>query len=346
MANRMSLTPPWIALGALAFLVHGAALAAAPTPPPTVHAPAREVLLRDLEAFAKGSGGIVGVAAERLDGRGGRVELRSGEAFPMASTFKVAVAGAVLARVDRGEVTLEQLIDVDPSRMVASEVLEDRFIHPGVRLSVYNLLELMLTQSDNTATDLMTELAGGPQAVTAWLRKQGIEGQRVDRDTAGLLRDFFGLGPGVFHEVLERAVAADPSLEARGDRPNPAFDHDPRDTTTPAAMAALLGKVFRGEALSATSTAVLTGIMGRCRTGAARIRGLLPAGTAVAHKTGTIGGTVNDAGVVTLPGHAGAIVMAIYVKESAAPEADRERAIAEIARSIRDYYLYDADRAP
>jgi beta-lactamase class A len=261
----------------------------------------------------------------------------------MASTFKVAVAGAVLARVDRGEVTLAQMVAVEPSRMVASEILEDRFLHPGVSLSVYNLLELMLTQSDNTATDLMTELAGGPAAVTAWLRQQGIEGQRVDRDTAGLLRDFFKLPPGVFREVLERAAHDDPTLEARGEHPNPAFDDDPRDTTTPAAMAALLARIFNGQALSPGSTAILTGIMGRCRTGAARIRGLLPAATAVAHKTGTIGGTVNDAGVITLPGGAGAIVVAIYVKKSDAPIAQRERAIAEIARSVRDYYLYAVD---
>ena len=65
-------------------------------------------------------------------------------------------------------------------------------------MSVANLLELMMTVSDNTATDVLTKLAGGPAAVTGWVRAQGVEGLRVDRDTAGIIRDFFGIGPGPF----------------------------------------------------------------------------------------------------------------------------------------------------
>lgn len=295
---------------------------------------------RQIARLAKGSGGVVGVAAWRLDGKGPRVLYNGGEAFPMASTFKVAVAGRIFERVDKGELKLDQMLDVPMDMFSPSEVIADRLIHPGVSLSVYNLLELMLTQSDNTATDVLTKAAGGPAAVTAWVRAQGVTGQRIDRDTAGLLRDFFGVGPGPLTEAFEAAAKANPDLERKGSLPDPAFDNDPRDTSTPEAMGTLLTRIFSGKALSAASTKALIGIMERCRTGGARLRGKMPPGTKVANKTGTIGGTVNDTGVLTLPDGAGEIVIAVYVKKSAAPVEDRERAIAEIARSVHDYFLF------
>lgn len=299
--------------------------------------------IASLSRGGAGAAGSVGVAAWRLDGSGPKVLVNADEAYPMASTFKVAVAGAVLARVDAGELKLDQMIAIDQDRMVPSEVIADRFIHPGVSLSVYNLLELMLTQSDNTATDYMVEAAGGAGAVTAWVRKQGVEGQRIDGDTAEIIGRFFGLDPKApIAKAWAEKAKADPSLERAGGLPQTAFDSDPKDTSTPRAMADLLTRIFSGKALSPDSTRVIIGIMERCRTGAGRLRGLMPDNTVVAHKTGTIGGTVNDVGVLTLPDGGGQVVIAVFVKASDASEAARERAIAEIARSVRDFYLYQA----
>jgi beta-lactamase class A len=295
----------------------------------------------EIQRLAQPALGTVGVAAWRLDGKGPHLLLNNNERYPLASTFKIAVAGAVLKRVDAGEITLDQMITVDPAMMVPSEVLADRFIHPGVALSVHNLLELMLTQSDNTATDVMVKTAGGTQAVTAWLRAQGVRDQRIDRDTAGLLRDFFSLPAGAsFTESFEAGQKADPAIEKKSLLPNPAFDNDPRDTSTPEAMATLLTHIFSGKALKPAGTKTITEIMERCRTGDARLRGRLPAGTKVADKTGTIGGTVNDVGVITLPDNAGQVVIAVFIKSSTAPISVREKAIAEIARAVRDFYLF------
>ena len=72
----------------------------------------------------------MGVAAWRLDGRGGRVLLNADEAFPMASTFKIAVAGAVLAKIDAGTLRLDTLLPVDPARYVESDVIANALIHP------------------------------------------------------------------------------------------------------------------------------------------------------------------------------------------------------------------------
>jgi len=294
----------------------------------------------EIVQLSEDSGGVVGVAAWRLDGKGPRVQVNGSERFPMASTFKVAVAGTVLAGVDAGRIQLDRMISIDPAVFVPSEVIADRFIHPGVSLSVANLLELMLTQSDNTATDVLTSLAGGPAAVTSWVRSQGVRDQRIDRDTQGLLRDFFDLPPGPFQEVLAKAAQENPGFEEKGMHPLAAFDDDPRDTSTPEAMAQLLTKIFSGGALSEQSTKLLIGIMERCRTGDARLRARLPAGTVVANKTGTIGGSVNDVGVITLPRDQGQVVITVFIKKSDLPFEKRERVIAEIARSVRDYYLF------
>jgi beta-lactamase class A len=315
-------------------LLGGAQLCAASAPTTAIEA--------EIAELSKRAEGVVGVAAWRIDGQGPRVLVNAEQRFPMASTYKVAIAGAIFAAVDAGRLELDQMVTVDPAMMVPSEVLADRFIHPGVSLSVYNLLELMLTQSDNTATDVLMKLAGGGKAVTAWVNKQGVQGLQVDRDTAGLLREFFGLPPGPFTAALAAAEKNDPKLEDKGALPNPAFDDDVRDTSTPVAMSELLTRIFSGRALSAASTKALVEIMERCRTGDARLKGRLPPGTPVAHKTGTIGGTVNDVGVMTLPAGGGQIVVTVFVKKSAVPFELREAVIAEIARSVRDFYLFAA----
>lgn len=301
-----------------------------------------EADIKEMSKEGAGAAGTVGIAAWWLDGSGPRVSINADRLFPMASTFKVAVAGRVLERVDKGELKLDKMIAIDPNRMVESEVIADRFIHPGVSLSVYNLLELMLTQSDNTATDYMVEAAGGPAAVTDWVRRQHIKDLRVDGDTDEIIRRFYGMGPGPFPQALAAKVKSDPNLDAESLKPNAAFDADPRDTTTPAAMAELLARIFKGKALSPKSTKIMIGIMERCRTGVTRLRAMMPPGTKVADKTGTIGGSVNDVGVIGLPNGAGSVVVAVYIKGSDAAYDAREKTIAQIGRAVRDYYLYTA----
>ena len=155
------------------------------------------------------------------------------------------------------------------------------------------------------------------------------------------MRRFYGMSrEGSFPDALAELQKKDREFDERSLRPNPAFEDDLRDTSTPRAMGELLDRIFNGKALTPDSSSLLIGIMERCRTGEGRLRGRMPAGTIVAHKTGTIGGVVNDVGVISLPDDAGKVMAAIFIKKSAAPYEDRERAIAEIARSIRDYYLF------
>jgi beta-lactamase class A len=84
---------------------------------------------------------------------------------------------------------------------------------------------------------------------------------------------------------------------------------------------------------------MLIDMMERSTTGPKRIRGRLPAGTVVADKTGTLAGTVNDVGFITLPDGKGHIAIVVFVKGSEAPLDTRESVIADIARLVYDYFL-------
>jgi beta-lactamase class A len=106
-------------------------------------------------------------------------------------------------------------------------------------------------------------------------------------------------------------------------------------------MAGLLERIFTGKALSPASTKLLREIMERNTTGKARIRGRLPDGTTVAEKTGTIGGSLNDVGLITLPGNAGKLIVAVFIRQSKKPFEDRERVIADVSRALYDYYLFE-----
>lgn len=325
-----------IALGVLAPTTANIALAAAP-----VTRPARDALATEIARLAAQTDGTVGVAMRRVGG-GPQTALNAATTFPMASTFKIAVAGAILAKVDRGELALDRLIAVDPALYVASDGIAQQVPHPGVSLSLLNLLELMLTRSDNTATDVLTAQAGGPAAVTAWLRAQGIRDQRVDADTARLIFRALDITPGTgtFRQQVDAAFAADPAKRERDVKriPNRAFNADPRDASTPAAMVDLLLRIQSGRALSPASTTLLLEIMQRCITGQKRLKGLLPAGTPVAHKTGTLMSIANDVGLVTLPDGT-KFAIAVFVKDDTKGYDTQERVIADIARLAYDYYL-------
>jgi len=306
-------------------------------------ASARTVAEAEIGRLAHAAGGEVGVLARNLD-TGATLSLNDGVAFPMASTFKIAVAGAILTQVDAGRLGLQQMIPVDPDLVLDSEGIAETFPFPGVSASVHNLIETMLVRSDNTATNVLTRLAGGPAAVTAWVKSKGIEGMRIDGDTNGIVGRFFGLPAGgePVEAQLKKLAGTDPSLDDLGTKPNPKFDDDPRDTTTPKAMVSLLTKIVDAHVLSPASTLVLLGSMERCTTGLKRLRGMLPPGTLVRDKTGTIGGTVNDVGLITLPEGRGRIAIAVYIKKSAKPFEERERVIAQIARSVYDYMLIES----
>lgn len=271
------------------------------------------------------------------------VHVNADRAFPMASTMKVPVAVHILKLVDEGTLSLQQQVtlgadDVYPEMGGPM----DTHLSAGSAITVRDLLHMMITVSDNNATDILIRLGGGTEAVTARMRALGIDGMRVDRYIWELLANYRGndasqarpMGPAEYGELSRSSR----SEELRRSHAN-AWNADPRDTSSARAMAQLLQKVWKGEVLAAPTTAVLQDIMGATRTGSARLRGMLPKDTPVAHKTGTVGDVINDVGVITLPDGRGHAIVTVFVQSRASNE-ERDAAIAQLARAAHDYFLF------
>jgi len=262
-----------------------------------------------LASIEEASGGVLGVSLVVVETEDG-VSLHGREPFPMASTFKVAVALSVLTKVDRRDLRLTDVIHLAPAdaRPGMGDGLGDHMPPTGLDKTVRELLEAMLEESDNTACDALLSRVGGPLGVTAQLQLLGVAGMHVDRSELELGQD----------------------SEREGD----AFSRDPRDQTTPEAMVGLFRKILAGEALTPGSTAHLLAWMAAATTGRMRLQAGLPPGTKLAHKTGTGRGflAVNDAGIIVLP-DGKHLVVATYLRDSHAPLADQEHVLAEVARA-------------
>jgi beta-lactamase class A len=288
--------------------------------------------------------GTVGVAAIHLE-TGRRVVFHADEFFPMASTVKVAVAAKILDMVDKGQIKLTSPILVERYEMAPEGPLEDIRWRPGLSFPVSDLLEPMITKSDNTSADVLFRVAGGPASVHAYLQALGLQEIRPARTIRELLRDVLSIpapaSPATsladqFRRMPPRQAA---ERRAKAYRANPAYDADPRDQATPAAMLGLLCKIWLEEGISRSARSTLLPMMERSTTGPKRIRGRLPAGTVVADKTGTLAGSVNDVGYITLPEDRGHIAMVVFIKSSETPPGTRETVIADIARLLYDYFL-------
>ena len=313
----------------------------APAPPtPSVSDPLDLELVAELSELAARCDGTVGVSALHLPS-GREVHLNADQRYPMASTYKLPIAVSVLRCIDQGELEWTREIPIREGDLhPGSGSLQHEYRGPHTRLTLEALFHRMLTESDNSATDLLLRAVGGADAVQQDLHEHGLEGMRVDRSTLRMICDWVGvrdvpedelLAP---HEFVTRYTAVP---VAERDRAANAFADDPRDTSSPRAMLELLRALWAdAELLSENSRVRLLETMAQCRTGPARLRGLLPPSAEVAHKTGTIGGSTNDVGIVTLPDGRGHLLIAVFVKKSRDAVPDREKAIAAIARALYD----------
>ncbi|MFT3755624.1 MAG: class A beta-lactamase [Pseudoxanthomonas sp.] len=303
-----------------------------------------DALQQELERLSASIGSDA-VGVQVLDLRSGRVaSVNADVAFPMASTVKVPVAVHILSLVDEGKLDLHQQVllkegDIYPAMGGPTDI----YLTPGSALTVRDLLQMMLTISDNNATDILIKLGGGTQAVDARMHALGVKGIRVDRYIWEMLAHFYG----DLDANAQTPLALDAYAKLASMRQSPEdyrrfkqlYNDDPRDTSTPAGMASLLQLIWQGKALKPDTTAVLKQILLDCRTGQARLKGMLPGGTPVAHKTGSVDDVANDVGVITLPSNKGEVVIAVFVK-SPRDDAAKDKAIAQVARAVHDYFLF------
>lgn len=242
-------------------------------------------------------GGRLGVSIADTDSRF-VAGWRENERFPMCSTFKALAAAAVLERTDRQLDDLARRIVFAPTDLVPySPVTGTRTGGAGMTLA--ELCEAAVTQSDNTAANLLLASMGGPAGLTAFARRLGDTVTRLDR--------------------------TEPTL-------NEALPGDPRDTTSPAAMLATLRTLLLGGRLLPRSREQWLAWLRANRTGGERIRAGLPEGWRVGDKTGTgEHGTTNDIAIVWPPARAPLVVTA-YLTGTTASAGQRNAALAEVGR--------------
>ena len=286
-------------MAALAGACAPSSSASSPDTPPENPAP-RPLHTPPFSAIESGIGGRVGVAAIDLQ-TGDEIGHRAGERFAMASTFKWLLAAAVLAAVDKGELTLAREVPFGEKDLLEYAPTTRASLAAG-RLSIESLAKAIVVNSDNTAANLLFPLVGGPAGLTRFVRKHGDDVTRFDRD--------------------------EPTL-------NTNLPGDPRDTSTPHAMAALMKAILTVDgALTRESRERLLGWLVGSETGRERLRAGLPPDWVVGDKTGTgERSAVNDVAIVTPPGRP-PIIIAAFLSESGKPPTELNPAHAAIARAV------------
>ncbi|WP_199192461.1 class A beta-lactamase [Chlorogloea sp. CCALA 695] len=259
-----------------------------------------------IEQTSRAAQGRVGMTATVLE-TGESVSLNGNQRFPMRSVYKFPIAMAVLAQVDQGKLKLDRQIRVEASDIVQGSRILDRN-SLGVELSLTELLKYMVSESDNTACDVLLRLVGGSKIVTQYLRGLSVNDIIVAN--------------------TEKELGQDTAVQYR-------------NYATPDAIVVLLRTFHEGQGLSKSSQALLRRLMTETSTGLNRIKGLLPEGTVVAHKTGTsstvnkVTAATNDVGLVTLP-NSRHLAISVFVSDSMADDTTREEVIAKVARAAWD----------
>ena len=263
-------------------------------------------LHQQIAAIAKDAKGTVYVACS-LPGAKLDCGLNEHGHPPMQSTFKFALAMAMLHQVELGKFQLDQPIRfLKSDRSVTYSPLQEEFPDADVDVPLRKLIKLSVETSDNSATDIELRLIGGPAVLQQYLDSLGFAA--------------------IHQQDSEHTLHADQKLQYR-------------DYAEPAAMVALLRLFADNSPLDPEHTALLNTWMLEATSGPKRIKGLLPAGTPVAHKTGSSGEefgmipATNDVGLITLP-DGRRLAVAIFVTDAHADQATCEGVIARIAQAI------------
>jgi len=266
-------------------------------------------LAAELDRIARETDGTLG-AAVRLVETGETVVLNGDGRFPMQSVYKAPIGMAVLHEVDAGRLSLDAPIRVEAADLVPSGMHSPlRDAHPkGGVVPLRELLRLSVEESDGTASDVLLRLVGGKAKAQGYLSSLGVEGIRIETTEGEMGRD---------------------------------YQAQYRSWAMPGAAIDWLTALQQGKDLSPGSRALLLGWMTATKTFPTRLKGRLPAGTEVAHKTGSSGSregvsaATNDIGIITLP-DGRHLAVAVFLRDSKADDAARNAAIAKVARAAWD----------
>lgn len=265
-------------------------------------------LEKEIKQHAEKISGNVGVYAMLLETEE-TVSYHADQKFPMQSVYKFPIAMAVLSKVDQGALDLEQIIHVQPSDYIPKEgysPIREKF-PDGINLTVRDLLKYTIL-SDGSASDVLLKTIGGIEMAQDYVRSLGVE---------------------------DIAIALPEMIQVANDT------IQYQNWSTPKAMTQLLKIFYIDSVLSKESQSLLWQDMIDSKTGTRRLKGLLPEGTIVAHKTGTAGTyngltrATNDAAIVVLP-NGKHMAISVFISDSYASPKERDLLIASISKSIFD----------
>lgn len=229
---------------------------------------------------------------------------RSNERFPFTSTFKALACAAVLKQVDDNKEVLDRIIPIQESDLVTYSPVTENHINKN-DMTIGDLCDAMTSMSDNTAANLILNVLDGPSGLTNFLRSIGDPISRLDRYETEL---------------------------------NEATPGDERDTTTPYAIAVNIKNLILGDVLSPSSRMQLKDWLVNNKVGDDLIRAGVPSDWVVADRTGA-GGYGSRGIIATIwPPNRAPLVVAIFITETEASFDERNNAIAEIAKTIADYF--------
>lgn len=271
---------------------------------------AQPALQRQVAKIAAEAHGKVAVACA-LPGTSIDCDLNAHAHPPMQSVFKLPLAVTALHIVEEGKLALDQPIRFLPSDRIlphSYSPLQEKYPTAGVDVPLRELLRLAASLSDNVAADLVLRTIGGPAIVNQYLASLGVRGFHLETGEAPVHRN---------------------------------HDLQYRNWCEPAAMVKLLRLLSDHTPLSPEHSDLLMSWLRDSPTPSNRIKGQLPRGTVVMHKTGTswtdhgLTAATNDVGLISLP-DGRRLAIAVFITDSTADDATRASVIARIARAAYD----------
>ncbi len=266
-----------------------------------------------IESYTASKHTKIGVGVLALE-RGDTLLIANDHHYPMQSVYKFHLALAVLHQVDEGKLTLTKEIyitkkDLHPNTW---SPLQKKYPKGNIRLPLSEIINYMISQSDNNACDILFKLVP-PKEVEQYIKQIGI------------------------NDISIKATENDMHSED--------WNVQYTNWTTPMAAVILLQKFYTGNILSKTSFDFLLDAMINSSNAANRIKSGLPDGTILAHKTGTSGreddtnmqAAMNDIGIVTLP-NGKHIAIAVFVSDSKEDDDTNAKIIADISKLVFEYF--------
>ncbi|MEX2374342.1 MAG: serine hydrolase [Dehalococcoidia bacterium] len=313
-----------------------------------------EALRSQVLGLVEQTSGEVGVSIRHLESGLG-FDIDGDRRFPTASMYKVPIMIEVFRQREEGVLSLDERISIQPDVLHFSTVLS-RF-DPGLNPTLRDLVFLMITESENAATDIVLNRVGADR-VTATMQEFGFPSVSVDRTVKEMMEDYLGLSPeqriltgpafaAMMDSSPERAHYSRMWREADAAIPESVhrFSQEPKDVASPNDLTRILEMIARGQMVSAEASAEMLDIMLEARFGSDLLAGELPPQTPVARKSGTLPTSLGETGIIFLPEGRGRLVVTVMTNRLRETRETSGGLVSRISRLAYEFFVSEGDGA-